>query len=117
MVHEFRIEEDARPAGVVVLRVAGRLDAKGAQAMVAHCTGLQERGVRRVLLNLAAVPFVASSGVGSLLALTDQFAEAGGCLRLVEISDAVRSVVDLLNLGEFLRIDGTEEAGLAAAEV
>lgn len=117
MVHEFRIEEAAQPTGVVVLRVSGRLDARGAQAMVARCTALRERGVRRVLLNLAAVPFVASSGVGSLLALTDQFHEAGGCLRLVEISDAVRSVVDLLNLGEFLRIDGTEEAGLAAAGV
>jgi anti-sigma B factor antagonist len=118
MAKEFKIEEAPQPApGAAVLRLSGRLDAKSAQAMVARCSDLREGGVTRVVLNLADVSFVASSGIGSLLALTEQFQDAGGCLRLVQISAAVRSVVELLNLGEFLRIDDTEQAGLAAAGV
>lgn len=114
MVKEFMLEEVAAPDGAVLLRLTGRLDAKNAQALVARCTDLHANGVTRVVINLSGVTFVASSGIGSLLALTERFQDAGGGVRLVEVSDAVRSVVDLLNLGEFLRIDATEKAGLAA---
>ena len=114
MAKEFTREEIGQPGGAVLFRLSGRLDAKNAQALVARCNDLYERGTLRVVINLAGVSFVASSGIGSLLALTERFQESGGGVRLVEVSDAVRSVVDLLNLGEFLRIDTTEEAGLAA---
>jgi len=114
MPSEFTLEEAAPPNGAAVLRLCGRLDAKNAQALVTRCNQLYERGTLRVVINLAGISFVASSGIGALLALTERFQEAGGGVRLVQVSDAVRSVVDLLNLGEFLRIDDTEEAGLAA---
>jgi anti-sigma B factor antagonist len=114
MVREFTIEEVGAPDGAVLLRLSGRLDAKNAQALVARCNDLYANGITRIVLNLSSVSFVASSGIGSLLALTERFQDAGGGVRLVEVSDPVRSVVDLLNLGEFLRIDATEQAGLAA---
>ena len=115
MAEEFRIEKAAGSTGAVVLRLFGRLDAKAAQALVAQCTELRQREIKVVVLNLAKISFVASSGIGSLLALTEDFQEIGGSIRLAQISDSVRSVVDLLNLGDYLRIDATEEAGLAAA--
>jgi anti-sigma B factor antagonist len=114
MVREFTLEEVTQSSGSVLFRLTGRLDAKNAQALVARCNDVYERGSPRVVLNLAGVSFVASSGIGSLLALTERFREVGGGLRLVEVSDAVRSVVELLNLQEFLQIDATEEAGLNA---
>ena len=117
MVQEFHIEEVSQPGGAALLRIAGRLDARGAQAMSLRCKDLRDRGAARLVLNLAGVSFVASSGIGSLLALTEQARDGGGCVRLVHLSDAVRSVVDLLNLEEFLQIDETEQAGLTAAGV
>lgn len=114
MVREFTLETVGPTDGAVLLRLAGRLDAKNAQALVTRCNELYENGTTRIVLNLSGISFVASSGIGSLLALTERFQDAGGGVRLVAVSDAVRSVVDLLNLGEFLRIDATEQAGLAA---
>ncbi|MBZ0269098.1 STAS domain-containing protein [bacterium] len=97
-----------------VLRISGRLDAKSAQLLVQQCQGLLDRNVKNVVLTMSDVSFVASSGIGSLLALTESFKDAGGDLRLAHLSNAVSSVVTLLNLGQFLAIDATEEDALAS---
>lgn len=113
MLDRFAIEESAH-GRASVLRVAGRLDARNAQTLSERCQAALQGGRAHVVLNLAAVPFIASSGIGTLLALTETFQEAGGGLRIAAPSDGVRSVVDLLNIGQFLNMDATEEAGLAA---
>lgn len=97
-----------------VLRISGRLDAKNAQLLVTQCQDLLDRNTKHVVLTMSEVTFVASSGIGSLLALTEAFKDAGGDLRLANLSTAVSSVVNLLNLGQFLAIDATEEAALTA---
>jgi anti-anti-sigma factor len=60
------------------------------------------------VLNLSGVTFVASSGAGTLLVLTREFKKAGGNVRLVQLSDAVEMVVDILNLKQLLTIDLSE---------
>jgi len=97
-----------------VLRISGRLDAKNAQLLVQQCQDLLDRNVKNVVLTMSDVSFVASSGIGSLLALTESFKDAGGDLRLASLSHAVSSVVNLLNLGQFLAIDATEEDALTS---
>lgn len=117
MSNEFTITKTSETEGCTVLRVAGRLDAKTAKDLMAACQEARRGGRRRVLINLAEVSFVASSGIGTLLALTDEFREAGGGVHLVALSESVRSVVDLLNLGQFLNISGTESDALQAIGV
>lgn len=113
MASQFTIDEVPLPKGIL-LRVNGRLDAKNSQMLTDRCTALAQAGTGRIVANLQGVPFVASSGIGTLLALTERFQESGGEFRIAAPSDSVRSIVDLLNLSQFLRIDETEEAGLAA---
>lgn len=108
MAENFEINRGEAPAGAALLRLTGRLDARNAQVLVQECQRLRDDGKPRVVLNLSAISFVASSGIGSLLALTEMLSEAGGRLVLVEISDAVRSVVELLNLTEFLNVETSE---------
>jgi anti-anti-sigma factor len=112
MLEEARITQMPVEGGARVLRVSGRLDAKNAHALAQECHRALGEGASHVVVNLEQVSFVASSGIGSLLALTETFQDAGGSLRLAPISGAVRSVVDLLNLGRFLRIEASEEAAL-----
>ena len=114
MPESVDIQEYTGDARAHVLRVSGRLDARNAQALVAQCNGLLDRDVKHVVIAMPEVSFVASSGIGSLLALTESFQDAGGSLRLAHLSQAVSSVVDLLNLGQFLAIDATEEEALTA---
>jgi anti-anti-sigma factor len=114
MGNEFSIEKIGAKDTVAMFRVAGRLDAKSAQELMRACRDARAHGQRRVIVNLAAVTFVASSGIGTLLALTEEFKEAAGSIHLVALSDAVTSVVDLLNLGQFLNLGQTETEVLQA---
>jgi anti-sigma B factor antagonist len=99
------------------MTLTGRLDAEAANRLRAQCASLREQGYERLALDLAAVSFVASSGVGTLLALTEEFKEFKGSLRLAALSEAVISVVSLLNLTQFLVIDRSLEESCAAVEV
>ena len=102
------IEVHEPTAGIVVLRVSGRLDARAASELMTHCQRARDAG-KDVVLNLAAVPFIASSGIGSLLALFDEFQQAGRNVRLTQLSPAVDSVIRLLNLDAFFAMDASEE--------
>jgi anti-sigma B factor antagonist len=97
----------------VLLRARGRLDAKTAPALLAHTRKFVGMG-RNLVLNLSEVTFLGSSGVGVLLAIAQAFQDGAGALRLVAPSAAVVSVVRLLNLEAFLKIDATEDAALSA---
>jgi stage II sporulation protein AA (anti-sigma F factor antagonist) len=97
----------------VVLRVRGRLDARTAPQLLQRVTPFAGMG-RNLVLNLAEVTFMGSSGVGVLLAAAQAFQDRKGSVRLVAPSAAVVSVVKLLNLEPFLKIDATEDAALAA---
>ena len=114
MAESADIREYAGDARAHVLRVSGRLDARSAQTLMTQCQSLLDRGVKHVVIAMPDVSFVASSGIGSLLALTESFKDAGGSVRLAQLSQPVKSVVDLLNLGQFLAIDATEEDALTA---
>ena len=98
---------------VTVLRVAGRLDSDTAQQLLAECSRVQAEG-HDLVLNLAGVSFVGSSGVGALLVVVEQFREQSGQVRFAAVSKATRTVVDLLDLQSYLPIDDDEDDALRA---
>jgi anti-sigma B factor antagonist len=112
MADNFRMTlgESERP--IAILRLSGRLDARNAQFLLQRCQELRDDERNQIIVNLSEVTFVASSGVGSLLALTETLGDIGGRLVLVEISDPVTSVVELLNLTQFLNIASSEAEAL-----
>jgi anti-sigma B factor antagonist len=110
---EFRITEGDAAGRTAVLRVQGRLDGVTAPALLAQCAKVQANG-QNLVLNLAEVTFMGSSGVGALLVLVEQFREQGGAIRCAELSPAARSVVELLDLAQYLAIDATEQDALVA---
>jgi anti-sigma B factor antagonist len=112
---EFDIETIASGERTAVLRVRGRLDARSAPVLTARCAEVRKEG-RHLILNLSGVSFLASSGVGALLALVEEYHQSTSRVRLVEVSPAVDSVIRLLNLDQFLAIDPTEAAALSMLE-
>lgn len=109
MSDDFQITSVPAREGVVVLRVSGRIDTRMASQLLHHCTEVRDAG-HSLVLNLSAVTFIASSGIGALLALTEQFRDGRSHVRFAELSTAVASVIQLLNLDQFLSIDATEDA-------
>ena len=98
--------------GVSIIQVSGRLDAEGAVTFREYCGGYRAVNDKPLLIDLAGVTFVASSGVGTLLVLTDAFSEAGKEIAFYNLSEVVDQVVDFLNLQEFLCLASSLEEAL-----
>lgn len=113
MPEPFHVETVTVDDRTTLLRVQGRLDSVSAAVLVQKCTSIRSAG-RNLVLNLSEVSFIASSGVGALLALAEQFQEAANSVRLVALSPAVDSVIRLLNLDQFLPIEASEHEALSA---
>lgn len=113
MPDDLTIEEVEAAEQTVVLRACGTLNARSTPALLRHCKAVKDRRMHLVL-NLSEVFFIASSGIGGLLALVEDFHESGLSVRLAALSTAVDSVVKLLNLDGFLCIDVDEMAAVEA---
>ena len=89
---------------MTVLQAQGIMDAKTTPALIERCQAAKSEG-QNLVLDLSRITFIASSGIGGLLALAEEFTQAGLNVRFAALSQAVASVVQLLNLDGFLNID------------
>ncbi|HET9327103.1 MAG TPA: STAS domain-containing protein [Candidatus Eisenbacteria bacterium] len=113
MVDSFKATTTESRGDSVVVRAEGRLDAKTAPRLLEHCVEARPAGIHLVL-NLAEVTFLSSSGVGMLLVLAERTRSEGCSLRIAAPSVAVTGPLELLNLHRFLTIDESEGESLRA---
>lgn len=83
----------------------GDLDQLSVPALRECLLDLHRSGCRRVVLDVRAVSFMDSAGVGILAAGWKRFHDSGGELRLVGPSLAVRKVLDVTGLATMLGVD------------
>lgn len=112
---ELVIVDGPAQGRAVVLRLRGRLDGFTAPSLIKRCALIQAQG-QNLVLNLAGVSFLGSTGIGALFSLTEQFQEQAGALILAELSEQTRAVVDLLGLDKHLVIHASEAGALAAIQ-
>ena len=116
MSKQFTITQDKDNETIPVLHLSGRLDADGAYTLRTRVLEFKERGHTRVVIHLAELEFVASSGLGTFLLLTEEFLDVGGSISFVAPSPDVRQVISLMNLDQFLNLVDTEEEALQNSE-
>ncbi len=104
---------DARPGGVAVLRLSGRLDLLSAGEAKQQMAAAVEGGHSRLVVDLGDVSFVDSSGLGALVGGLKAARTAGGDLRIARPSPQTRSVLKLTMLERVLRPYETVEEALA----
>ncbi len=109
----FQVSVGRTQGRTTVLRLSGSLDAKSAPVLLERAAAIRANG-QNLVMNLADVSFIGSSGVGAILVVAEQFQEQGGIMRLTSLSEAADSVIRLLNLDRYLTIDTNEEESLAA---
>lgn len=100
---------------VVVLRLHGHMTLSGEEKTLLDA--VKDRlaeGRRHVVLNLSAVPFVDSVGLGEIVRAYSTVVRAGGSLRLCELSPRIQSVLDATQLSRVLAISGTEAHAVAS---
>jgi anti-sigma B factor antagonist len=101
-------------SGVQVFVISGRLDSRSTPRFVRECSPATTPG-STIVLNLAGISFLSSSGVGALLALSEQAREHGGVLRIAAAAPVVIGTIDLLNLREYLGLFDSEAEALRRA--
>jgi anti-sigma B factor antagonist len=113
MIDTVVINRTSTQGRIAILHVQGRLDAKTSHFLRERGAEVAAEG-KDLIINLNGVTFMGSSGLGALLALSEEFGEQAGRVRITEPSDAVRSVLSLLSLDQVLAIDSTENESLKA---
>jgi len=88
----------------VVLEVEGRLTAAVAPQLRAEVSDLVDAGKTAIVVDLAGVDFIDSSGLGALIGALKATRVAGGDLRIAAAGEQVRQVLRLTNLDRVLHV-------------
>ena len=89
-----------RQAGdVAILDLSGTVRmGEGAISLRNAIRGLIEQGNKKILLNLASVKNVDSSGIGELIANYTTMSRDGGQLKLLKLTDKIRDLLVITKL-------------------
>ncbi|MEU1040661.1 STAS domain-containing protein [Streptomyces sp. NPDC005551] len=80
---------------VALFTVEGFLDVDTVPELRRHLSGRVSRGSRHLLLDLAAVSFMDSSGINAIVQARAEARAVGGSVRLISPTPAVRRILDL----------------------
>lgn len=96
-----------REAGVTVIEAAGDLDVASAPELRNLLSQEIDAGHTRLVVDLSEVPFVDSTGLGTLVAIMRQASQAGGALKLASPRDTVSRVLTLTRMREFFDVSNS----------
>ena len=90
---------DRQIGNVIVLDMDGQLTIDGSSvALHAAIRRLLEEGEDQILLNLAGISYVDSSGLGELIASHSALDKKGGQIKLLHLIDRVRELMTITQL-------------------
>jgi anti-sigma B factor antagonist len=97
---------------VTVVDAIGRITlGENATALRDVVHGLAARGRRKILLNLAEVSYIDSSGIGELVSAYTTIANQGGAVKLLNLTKRVRDLLQITKLYTIFEVfDDKQEA-------
>ena len=99
---------------VTILDLSGRLTiGEGAQLLKEKIESVVSQQRKQVIVNLAAVPYIDSGGLGQLVACFTTLAKAGGRLKLLNLNTRNR---DLLSMTKLVSVFDTFDTEREAIE-
>ena len=103
--------KDERTNGIDVLRLVGRLDASSANDLKEKVAALVQDKRLNLVIDMAAIDFIDSSGLGSLVSSLRSVNKHGGDIKISSLKDSVRSIFELTRLHRIFEIfDDTQGA-------
>ncbi|MBO9569710.1 MAG: STAS domain-containing protein [Cellulomonas iranensis] len=97
------LDLELRDGRTAVLRLVGRLTMLGASDVRAAVDRAVDAGHPLVVVDLAGVPFMDSSGLGALVGGLRATRVAQGDLRIAGVGEQVRTVLELTSMDRVLR--------------
>jgi anti-anti-sigma factor len=114
-----RIAQETMAGGVLLLRPAGRLDTFSVPAFETTLTEALDAGQTRLVIDLADVTYVSSSGLRALLSARRRARSAGGDVALCNMASRVREIFEMVGFVSLFHIlpSAQEAANLFQAGV
>jgi len=109
----MNFEVEPRDQGVTLIRPSGRLDTAAAPKLLARLKGAIAEGQKHFAIDLAAVSFVDSTGLGALVSGLKVARRTEGDLRLIAPGPQVKRLLRLTTLDRVFVIAETPEAAWA----
>jgi anti-sigma B factor antagonist len=84
---------------VTVIDAAGRITlGEGSSAFRDTVKGLVSKGQKKILLNLAEISYIDSSGIGEMVSGFTSVANAGGQLKLLKLTKRIQDLLQITKL-------------------
>ena len=106
----LNIREQAFEGSFAQLAVEGEIDLDTVAGLRQTLSGLQERGVDRLVLDMAETRYVNSTALAVLVKFAEGFRERGGGVALARVTPRVKLVFEMLGLLVFFKFYDTVEA-------
>jgi anti-sigma B factor antagonist len=114
-VEEFSVQTEPIPGkDAVLLRVSGYLDAHTFEDLEEAIGGLFTNRHYRVVVDLSEVAYISSAGAGVFIGALSEAQENDGDIVLLNPTNNVREVFDLLGLSQVFEIVDTLAQAVAA---
>jgi anti-sigma B factor antagonist len=106
--------ETTHTDGVTIVAPRGDLDFHTSRQMTQTVHDLITGGHSKLVVDVGRVVHIDSAGLAALMAGMRQARDAGGDLRLCNVQDAVRSILELTRLIHLLAVHPTRQAAIAS---
>lgn len=108
------VKLNSRQVGdVAVIDVAGRITlGEGSSALRDSIRELVSKGQKKILLNLAEVSYIDSSGIGELVSGFTTVTNSGGQLRLLNLTKRVKDLLQITKLYTVFDVHDEESAAI-----
>ena len=110
----IQVQEIKGVPGTALVILNGSIDAKTVITFQTHLNSVKERGIDRFILDMEAVKYVNSTGLGYLINLSDSVGGDSGGISLVKVQPKVKVVFDMLGLNAFFKIYTSREEAVKA---
>ncbi len=108
------MSEAGQDKKVKIITLQGRIDALVADEILTILRQVMNKGDHNLVINMARVTFISSSGLRVLLSTAKQIQEVGGTLLLTDLTPRVRKVFIVSDLEDLFVFYDTEEQALAS---
>ena len=99
--------------GIIVFVLEGRIDTQGSAELDDVLQTAVSEGKHKMVLDMAEVSYISSSGLRTLADVVTKNREAGGDLKLVAVSRKVLRVLRIIGFDRFFSLYDTLEEAIA----
>ncbi|MBN1898117.1 MAG: STAS domain-containing protein [Spirochaetes bacterium] len=94
---------------VTIVNLKGRLDVHYSTELENALNALIDQGKKKILLSLADVEYLSSSGLRVFIAISRRLKEVGGEFKLMKLNETTKKIFKIVELIDMFDIFETEE--------